>query len=180
MGEVVGEVVLYYTLFLRILIAYLCTVHVAIKHILQSLHTACHSYRSSKPQSVWQTRVSSLSMSTPMASLTQRDRTIKVLPQPQHPTLNLTQTQPLTHESNITPQKANTRVPLYQSKSFPPRSLRTHVRGWKTDTKHHSKIMSHESVWYSRPRVYGKGSREWYVSPFPIYPHPPVSSRRRY
>ncbi|RYN79545.1 hypothetical protein AA0119_g3157 [Alternaria tenuissima] len=24
--------------------------------------------------------------------------------------------------------------------------------------------MSHESVWYSRPRTYGKGSREWYVS----------------
>jgi hypothetical protein len=23
--------------------------------------------------------------------------------------------------------------------------------------------MSHESVWYSRPRTYGKGSREWYV-----------------
>jgi hypothetical protein len=23
--------------------------------------------------------------------------------------------------------------------------------------------MSHESVWYSRPRNYGKGSREWYV-----------------
>ncbi|CAD0081942.1 unnamed protein product [Aureobasidium vineae] len=21
--------------------------------------------------------------------------------------------------------------------------------------------MSHESVWYSRPRTYGKGSREW-------------------
>lgn len=31
--------------------------------------------------------------------------------------------------------------------------------------------MSHESVWYSRPRTYGKGSRSWYVlchSP----PHP--------
>ena len=25
--------------------------------------------------------------------------------------------------------------------------------------------MSHESVWYSRPRTYGKGSREWYVHP---------------
>lgn len=23
--------------------------------------------------------------------------------------------------------------------------------------------MSHESVWYSRPRTYGKGSRSWYV-----------------
>lgn len=24
--------------------------------------------------------------------------------------------------------------------------------------------MSHESVWYSRPRTYGKGARGWYVS----------------
>jgi len=24
--------------------------------------------------------------------------------------------------------------------------------------------MSHESVWYSRPRTYGKGSRSWYVA----------------
>lgn len=23
--------------------------------------------------------------------------------------------------------------------------------------------MSHESVWYSRPRAYGKGSRSWFV-----------------
>jgi hypothetical protein len=23
--------------------------------------------------------------------------------------------------------------------------------------------MSHESVWYSRPRSYGKGARQWYV-----------------
>lgn len=23
--------------------------------------------------------------------------------------------------------------------------------------------MSHESVWYSRPRNYGKGARQWYV-----------------
>src|SRR5690242_2955593 len=27
--------------------------------------------------------------------------------------------------------------------------------------------MSHESVWYSRPRTYGKGSRSWYVCPPP-------------
>ncbi|XP_014558055.1 hypothetical protein COCVIDRAFT_25394 [Bipolaris victoriae FI3] len=25
--------------------------------------------------------------------------------------------------------------------------------------------MSHESVWYSRPRTYGKGSIGWYLSP---------------
>jgi len=25
--------------------------------------------------------------------------------------------------------------------------------------------MSHESVWYSRPRNYGKGAREWSVNP---------------
>ena len=24
--------------------------------------------------------------------------------------------------------------------------------------------MSHESVWFSRPRTYGKGSRQWYVT----------------
>jgi hypothetical protein len=24
--------------------------------------------------------------------------------------------------------------------------------------------MSHESVYYSRPRTYGKGSRNWYVA----------------
>jgi hypothetical protein len=29
--------------------------------------------------------------------------------------------------------------------------------------------MSHESVWYSRPRTYGKGSRSWYVSPVGRY-----------
>lgn len=26
----------------------------------------------------------------------------------------------------------------------------------------HAAIMSHESVWYSRPRGYGKGARSWY------------------
>ena len=31
--------------------------------------------------------------------------------------------------------------------------------------------MSHESIWYSRPRVYGKGARAWYVSP-PFFPLP--------
>jgi small subunit ribosomal protein S29e len=33
----------------------------------------------------------------------------------------------------------------------------------------HPHIMSHESVWYSRPRTYGKGSRSWYVSFHEIY-----------
>ena len=27
--------------------------------------------------------------------------------------------------------------------------------------------MSHEAVWYSRPRTYGKGSRAWYVTAEP-------------
>ena len=27
--------------------------------------------------------------------------------------------------------------------------------------------MSHESVWFSRPRTYGKGSRQWYVTTHP-------------
>jgi hypothetical protein len=31
----------------------------------------------------------------------------------------------------------------------------------------HPPNMSHESVWYSRPRTYGKGSREWYVFTYP-------------
>ena len=26
--------------------------------------------------------------------------------------------------------------------------------------------MSHESVWFSRPRTYGKGSRQWYVTTY--------------
>lgn len=35
--------------------------------------------------------------------------------------------------------------------------------------------MSHETVYYSRPRTYGKGSRNWYVVPLPyacfLFPH---------
>jgi len=47
--------------------------------------------------------------------------------------------------------------------------------------------MSHESVWYSHPRTYGKGARSWFVRssfipfhtlfppPFPPRPHPFIS-----
>ncbi|EAT82687.2 hypothetical protein SNOG_10352 [Parastagonospora nodorum SN15] len=34
--------------------------------------------------------------------------------------------------------------------------------------------MSHESVWYSRPRTYGKGSRECRVCTHPCWSHPQV------
>jgi len=37
--------------------------------------------------------------------------------------------------------------------------------------------MSHESVWYSRPRTFGKGSRQWYFFRAP-YPEPLVPSGR--
>jgi len=37
--------------------------------------------------------------------------------------------------------------------------------------------MSHESIWYSRPRNFGKGSRQWYFSRAP-YPEPPVPAGR--
>jgi small subunit ribosomal protein S29e len=34
----------------------------------------------------------------------------------------------------------------------------------RTPTHFSSAIMSHETVWYSRPRTYGKGSRSWYAT----------------
>ena len=35
-------------------------------------------------------------------------------------------------------------------------------------------IMGHEQVWYSRPRIYGKGSRQWYIS---VYGYQLMNSR---
>jgi hypothetical protein len=32
---------------------------------------------------------------------------------------------------------------------------------------HQPSTMSHETVYYSRPRTYGKGSRSWYATNFP-------------
>lgn len=45
------------------------------------------------------------------------------------------------------------RRPPAQTARFPPTETKSTVN------------MSHESVWYSRPRTYGKGSREWYDDP---------------
>ena len=40
--------------------------------------------------------------------------------------------------------------------------------------RHNTAIMSHESVWNSRPRNYGKGSRSWYDY---TIPKPNIQSR---
>lgn len=47
----------------------------------------------------------------------------------------------------------------HQRQTRPNRLPRTHSRRTKSPTK--SDNMSHESVWMSRPRTYGKGARGW-------------------
>lgn len=57
-------------------------------------------------------------------------------------------------------------LPTRQRQTRSSSRSKTHVLEDFTPAK-----MSHESVWFSRPRTYGKGSRQWYVQHYfgPLY-----------
>lgn len=91
---------------------------------------------------------------------------ITVLP---HTHLTTTHEKPNTPTHHLTPRThlASCRFTFREEESYSDQTLST---------------MSHESVWYSRPRTYGKGSRSWYASHIQIQiplPHYLYSSSPR-
>lgn len=70
------------------------------------------------------------------------------------------------HKISPCPSQPTDRQPAHRQTTRSQVSFSRRQKAYATTTA----IMSHESVWNSRPRNYGKGARSWYGLP----PNPPV------
>lgn len=73
--------------------------------------------------------------------------------------------QPTTASADKSPFRLQVRTSRHHHPNERISNFLTELSYLQTKVKPPTAIMSHESVWYSRPRTYGKGSREWCVVP---------------